>query len=223
MPYLGIAMIGVLVGALGGQVLAQVKGPTEHKGVSVTPLGAIGEESLKVQIGVEGYILRMRAVSVMPGGQIREHSHATRPGLVKMVSGEWIEGRPDGSETSYRAGQDVALLEDKDTVHWIYNRGDEIATGVVQARANCIVLTEIAGKIYTLDAVISLTQVDNGCPGPIRTGVVDHDNFKIRSDFFQTNEQSLIEAFQARTTTINRSHYRYMGRSIRYGGHSHIS
>ena len=129
--YLGPVVISFLIGGIGGHVLAQVKGPTEHKGVSVTHLGTISEESLKAQIGIEGYILRMRSVSVMPGGHIAEHSHATRPGLVKMVSGEWIEGKPDGSETLFRAGEDIALLEDKDTVHWIYNRGDEIATGVV--------------------------------------------------------------------------------------------
>lgn len=129
--YLGIAMIGILIGGIGGHVLAQVKGPTEHKGISVTELGIINEESLKAQVGIEGFILRMRVVSVMPGGQIAEHSHETRPGIVKMISGEWVEGRPDGSETTYRAGQDTALLEDKDTVHWIYNRSNKIATGVV--------------------------------------------------------------------------------------------
>jgi len=129
--YLGIALVGIMVGGIAGQVLAQMKGPTEHKGVSVTDLGTINEESLKVQLGIEGFILRMRAVTVEPGGYIREHSHATRPGLVKMVAGTWIEGHPDGREIKYQAGEDVALLEDKDTVHWIYNRGSEPATGIV--------------------------------------------------------------------------------------------
>jgi quercetin dioxygenase-like cupin family protein len=129
--YLGMALIGFLVGGIGGQVLAQIKGPTEHKGISVTELGIINEESLKAQLGIEGFILRMRAVTVEPGGHIKEHSHATRPGLVKMVSGTWIEGHPDGREKKYQAGEDVALLEEKDTVHWIYNRGNKPATGVV--------------------------------------------------------------------------------------------
>jgi quercetin dioxygenase-like cupin family protein len=129
--YFSIAVIGILVGATGGEVLAQLKGPTEHKGVTVTELGIINEESLKAQLGIEGFILRMRAVTVEPGGHIREHSHATRPGLVKMISGTWIEGHPDGREITYRAGEDTALLEEKDTVHWVYNRGSEPATGVV--------------------------------------------------------------------------------------------
>ena len=70
------------------------------------------EESLKAQLGIEGFILRMRAVTVEPGGHILEHNHATRPGMVMMVSGTWIEGHPDWREITYRAGEDVALLED---------------------------------------------------------------------------------------------------------------
>ena len=128
---LGTALIGVLVGGIAGQVLAQMKGPTDMKGVSVTELGIVNKDSLKAQLGIEGFILRMRAVTVEPGGHILEHSHATRPGLVKMVSGTWIEGHPDGREITYRAGDNVALPEDKDTVHWIYNRGKVPATGIV--------------------------------------------------------------------------------------------
>lgn len=122
---------GMLVGGLGGQVLAQVKGPTDMKGVTVKELGIVDEESLKAQLGIEGFILRMRAVSVMPGGHIMEHSHANSPGLVKMVKGTWVEGRPDGEEVVYTTGGKDTLIEDKDTVHWIYNRGDVLATGVV--------------------------------------------------------------------------------------------
>jgi len=121
---------GILLGGLGGQVLAQMKGPTDMKGVSVKELGIVGEESLKAQLGIEGFILRMRAVTVMPGGHIMEHSHADSPGLVKMVSGVWIEGRPDGEVVYTVDGKDT-LIEDKDTVHWIYNRGKQPATGVV--------------------------------------------------------------------------------------------
>jgi quercetin dioxygenase-like cupin family protein len=127
----GVLLTGIVIGGIGGQVLAQMKGPTDMKGVSVTELGIINEESLKAQLGIEGLILRMRAVTVEPGGHILEHSHATRPGLVKMVSGTWIEGFPDGREITYRAGEDVVLPENKDTVHWIYNRGNEPATGIV--------------------------------------------------------------------------------------------
>ena len=125
-----VTVFGILLGAVGSKVIAQMKGPTEHKGISVTNLGTLGEESLTAQIGLEGFVLRMRAATIAPGGHIKEHSHATSPGLVKMVSGTWIEGKPDG-EVTWKAGEDVAMLEDKDTVHWVYNRGDTPATAII--------------------------------------------------------------------------------------------
>ena len=123
-------IFGVLLGAFGSKVIAQMKGPTEHKGISVTNLGTISEESLTAQLGIEGFVLRMRAATIAPGGHIKEHSHATSPGLVKMVSGTWIEGKPDG-EVIWNVGEDVAMLEDKDTIHWVYNRGDSPATAII--------------------------------------------------------------------------------------------
>ena len=122
---------GIIIGGTAEQVMAQFKGPTDMRGVSVTELGIINEESLKAQLGIEGFILRMRAVTLQPGGHIMEHSHANSPGLVKMVSGVWIEGFPDGREVSYNALDSMALKEEKDTVHWVYNRGEVPATGVV--------------------------------------------------------------------------------------------
>ena len=128
--FYAVVVVSTIIGAIGGQVLAQMKGPTDMKGVTVTELGIIDDDSLSAQIGIEGFILRMRAVTVEPGGHILEHSHATSPGLVKMVSGTWIEGRPDG-ETEFSAGEDNTIPEAKDTIHWIYNRGDVAATGIV--------------------------------------------------------------------------------------------
>jgi hypothetical protein len=76
---LAVAVVSVLIGGFGDQILAQMKGPTEHKGISVTELGQIDEDSLLAQIGLKGYILRLRAITIEPGGQIKDHSHATRP------------------------------------------------------------------------------------------------------------------------------------------------
>jgi quercetin dioxygenase-like cupin family protein len=127
---LAVVVVSALIGGIGGHVLAQMKGPTEHKGITVTKLGQIDEDSMLAQIGLKGYILRLRAATIEPGGYIKEHSHATRPGLVKVISGTWIEGRPDG-EYEFKAGEDTIILEHKDTVHWFYNRGNEPATALV--------------------------------------------------------------------------------------------
>ena len=127
---LSIVLISALIGGIGRQLLAAMKGPTEHQDIALTALGQIDDNSLSAQIGLTDYILRLRAITINPGGHIAEHSHATRPGLVKVISGTWIEGRPDG-EYDFIADQDTSILEHKDTVHWIYNRGDVAATALV--------------------------------------------------------------------------------------------
>ncbi len=116
---------GVLAGNLGiSMSTAQEAYPTEHKGVGITKLGVVAEESMTKQTGLTGYFLQLRIITLEPGGQIARHDHATRPGLVYTLEGSWIEGRPDG-EREFPAGQEVALIEDADTVHWFYNRTDE--------------------------------------------------------------------------------------------------
>ena len=122
--------VGIALGAVGSRSLAQMAAPTEHKGLSVKTLGKISEESMKAQVGLEGKILLLRAITIEPGGQIAKHSHEKVPGLVKVIGGEWIEGRESG-EKAFNNGTPTALLEDKDTVHWFYNRGTEPATALV--------------------------------------------------------------------------------------------
>ena len=102
---------------------AQEAYPTEHKGISITKLGVVPEESMIRQTGLEGYFLQLRLATLEPGGQIARHDHATRPGLVYTLEGSWTEGRPEG-ERDYPAGEDTALVEDADTDHWFYNRTD---------------------------------------------------------------------------------------------------
>jgi quercetin dioxygenase-like cupin family protein len=115
--------------AAGGDAAAQSAPPTEHKGISVKTLGTMPEASVKATVGLEGHILLLREITIAPGGQIAKHSHATFPGIVQVVSGEWIEGREDG-ERSLTADT-PALLEDENTVNWFYNRGTEPASAIV--------------------------------------------------------------------------------------------
>ncbi len=124
------ALIGITLGAVGSRSLAQVVAPTEHIGITVEALGTVPEESLKAQIGLEEHFLQMRAVTIEPGGQVGKHSHAERPGLVKMISGEWIVGTESGEQV-FKAGTKAVIVETNDTVHWVYNRGAEPAMGLV--------------------------------------------------------------------------------------------
>jgi quercetin dioxygenase-like cupin family protein len=105
---------------------AQQSYPTETKGIGVAKLGVVSRESMTKQTGLEGYVLQLRLATVAPGGQIARHDHTTRPGLVYTLEGSWVEGRAEG-EREYPAGEEVALVEDADTVHWFYNRTDKPA------------------------------------------------------------------------------------------------
>ena len=119
-----------LVGVVAGAALAQMAGPKEHKGLAVENLAVIEEEMLRQQTGLDGYFMQLRAITIEPGGQIAEHSHEARPGLVKVISGDWTEGRPEGEAVFSQSGTE-GIIEDSDTVHWFYNRGDTPATAIV--------------------------------------------------------------------------------------------
>lgn len=119
---------GLALGLAQGQ--SDRRPPDQHEGVSVVHLGELKPSSLKIQIGLEGYRMQMREVTVAPGGAIAEHSHAERPGLVKTVSGSWVEVRGD-REIRYPASRPEALVEDENTVHWLYNDSDEPAVAIV--------------------------------------------------------------------------------------------
>ena len=126
--YLVVLSTGLVIGFANGSSHRQP--PAEHEGVSVVALGLLKESSLKIQIGLEGYEMKLREVTVAPGGAIKEHSHATRPGLVQTISGSWVEVR-NGQETSYPDTKKEALVEDENTVHWLYNDGNVPAVALV--------------------------------------------------------------------------------------------
>ena len=125
---IGFVSIGLLFGFLVSHGWAAMTPPAEHKGLKVEKLGFVPEESMVAQVGLKGHILLLRRITIDPGGQIAKHSAATTPGVVYMESGTWTEGR-DSGETEHSAGD--TFIEDKNTVHWFYNRGDEPATAFV--------------------------------------------------------------------------------------------
>ena len=126
--FLAVLGTGVVVGYAYAQSHRQP--PTEHKGVGVVKLGALSEKSLQTQIGLSGYVMQLREITLAPGGQIAKHSHANRPGLVWTLSGSWTEGRA-GGEKKYPASLKTALLEDENTEHWFWNDGTEPVRVVV--------------------------------------------------------------------------------------------
>ncbi len=124
----GLVGIGLICGLLVSHGWAAMTPPSEHKGLKVEKLGSVPEASMVAQVGLEGHILLLRRITIAPGGQIAKHSAAKTPGVVYVASGTWTEGR-DSGETDHSAGD--TFIEDKDTVHWFFNRGSEPAAAYV--------------------------------------------------------------------------------------------
>jgi quercetin dioxygenase-like cupin family protein len=97
---------------------AQQTAPTENKGVTITLLAAV---DLGPEIpGMQGRQLRLRIVTVEPGGVMGVHSHKDRPGAAYVLKGTVTEHRGDVAK-EYSAGGSWA--EDGNVTHWLENKG----------------------------------------------------------------------------------------------------
>ena len=98
----------------------------ETKGVTVHQLAAV---DLGPEIdGMAGRELRMRMVTIEPGGVLGPiHDHNDRPGVVYILQGTITDHR-DGVAQEYGPG--VGWPEDKNTVHWLENRGTTVAVEI---------------------------------------------------------------------------------------------
>ena len=104
----------------------------ETTGVAVKLLGSV---DLGPEIeGMTGRQLRMRLVTFEPGGVFGPiHDHKGRPGVVYIIQGTITDHR-DGVSTDYGPG--LGWPEDRNTLHWLENRGTtpavEISVDIVK-------------------------------------------------------------------------------------------
>jgi quercetin dioxygenase-like cupin family protein len=102
------------------------------KGVTVQLLATV---DLGPEIeGMAGRQLRMRMVTIEPGGVFGPiHDHRGRPGTVYILQGTITDHR-NGTAREYGPG--VGWPEDRNTTHWLENRGTipavEISVDVVR-------------------------------------------------------------------------------------------
>lgn len=91
----------------------------ETRGVTVRQLASL---DLGPEIeGLAGRTLRMRMVTIEPGGIFGPlHDHIDRPGMVYILEGTITDHR-GGVATDYGPG--VGWPEDRNTLHWLENRG----------------------------------------------------------------------------------------------------
>ena len=104
----------------------------ETKGVTVEPLSVL-DLGLEIE-GMTGRQFRMRRVTFEPGGVFGPiHDHKDRPGMVYILQGTITDHR-NGVATEYGPG--VGWPEDKNTIHWLENRGTipavEISVDIVR-------------------------------------------------------------------------------------------
>jgi quercetin dioxygenase-like cupin family protein len=115
--------IGLALIALSGSAGGQQPAPLATKGVTISPLAAV---DLGPEIeGMAGRQLRMRRLSIEPGGFLDLHSHKDRPGTVYVLEGKFTETR-NGVVKEYGPGE--AWSETKETNHRIENKGTGPAT-----------------------------------------------------------------------------------------------
>lgn len=128
---LSIAALAFATGAYAGECPAdahradaRTSGETEPTGVVDTELSAV---DLKDEIkGLKDRRLRIRQLSIAPGGVVPWHSHADRPALIMVIVGSMTEYRSDCAEPiDHRAG-DVSK-EAGGISHWWRNNGDVTA------------------------------------------------------------------------------------------------
>lgn len=78
--------------------------------------------------GMAGRQLRMRRFVFAPGAVFGPvHDHKDRPGTVYILEGTITDHR-DGVATDYGPG--VGWPEDRNTTHWLENRGDDPAVEI---------------------------------------------------------------------------------------------
>lgn len=116
-------VFGVAIGiSIGTSAFAQ-QPPTENRGVSVKST-AVMELGPEIE-GMGGRQLRMRSITLEPGGVFAIHNHKDRPTLEIVSKGNVTEFRGD---TRREVAEGETVISDRNTTHWWRN---DSATPVV--------------------------------------------------------------------------------------------
>jgi len=100
---------------------SQPVAPKDHKGFKATVKQVV---DLGPEIeGMKGRQLRMRLLTIDPGGYIGVHSHKDRPAVVYFLQGTDTVTFEDGTVKLFRPGD--TSFANKNTTHWHRNDGQE--------------------------------------------------------------------------------------------------
>ena len=113
----------LLVLAIAPAVMGQDAKPQTTKGISLSAKNTL---LLGAQIpALKGYAMQLRTIVLEPGAVAGYHSHAKRPVVAYLVSGEYTEHRDGLAEIAHKPGEQ--WVEGTDVAHWSENRGTEPA------------------------------------------------------------------------------------------------
>jgi len=113
-------LVSLIIGC--GATFANAEdGPKDNTGftASKTTIVDLGPEIE----GMTGRQLRMRMLTIEPGGHIGLHSHKDRPAVVYFMQGTDTVTSADGSSKTFHPGDTSAAT--KDTAHWHHNDGKD--------------------------------------------------------------------------------------------------
>lgn len=115
-----LAGTAIAAGAFGiGVAVGQQTPPSTNQGVSVGPPTFL--ELPQELDSIDGRQLRLRVVTIEPGGVVAIHSHKGRPTVAHLVSGVLTERREGDWVKVHQPGE--SWTEGKDVTHWAENKG----------------------------------------------------------------------------------------------------
>jgi quercetin dioxygenase-like cupin family protein len=111
----------ILAVGWGAQIVNAQDAPKDNKGYTAS-------KTTVVDLGPEfeamaGRQLRLRVLTIEPGGHIGMHSHKDRPAVVYFMQGTDTVTRDDGSSQTFHPGDTIG--ETGKTVHWHRNDGKD--------------------------------------------------------------------------------------------------
>jgi len=116
-----VLAIGTTIGLGASAARADQSPPKGNKCVPAEPRQLV-ELGPEIQ-GMENRQLRMRQLTIEPGGHIGVHSHKDRPAVGYVLSGTDTVTYADGKSRVLKAGDSTSA--NHETTHWHENRGKE--------------------------------------------------------------------------------------------------
>jgi quercetin dioxygenase-like cupin family protein len=117
-----LAALSILAVEGGLSTAIAQQAPTENKGMKAEALSgfALGKQGLDDFAQRQ---MRIRQITIEPGGVAGFHSHKDRPALSYIMKGSLTEHRKGGPDRTYRAGE--VITESTDVDHWAENASSE--------------------------------------------------------------------------------------------------